>query len=657
MSARYLSASAGGRPPTHHVSAAISTHDDRSPTAIRRTLARWTACRAVLRAGRTPRRHWGGGADAASWWDWLRAALSPRWRTWIWSHDAATSATLLDLFGALDRGELAYQLPGSGRRRGRRGILAVDGHPFIAQLWTSGGASLCWVDTCNYWAADASALADASRPESDLLAHEQTADEGELRRRRDAAGIMAVVARTVREWADADMGRWCHTASGLSLESFRRLVADDRAPPVRGAKRWNILLDDRGGWSDIEREAYYGGLIEARYVGVVPAPDSAAAAHRVMHDAGPVGPVYHLDVSSLYPSVMRDMLAPVRRLRVYQRPTVRELAGMAASLGVVARVWIDDDAETYPVRIEGLLQQARGRYWTTLAGAELARAIERGSIVAVDEARTYSIAPVFRDWVDEMWGRRVDARARGDAVGESLAKMLLNGLAGKFAQRSRRWEDRPDSERRWRWGPWTVIDAESGAVHHYRAIAGITQRRTDQGDARHAFPAIAAWVTAAGRERMRQLASLCPPRTILYQAVDALFVTSAGRDALDAAGEIRAGEMGRLRVAGVAAEMEIVGHGCYRVGDRWVASGLWGGAWEDQAGVWVAHLWRRWDGLLAAPPDGSVMGLIVPAHRPRPRPKGSTDADGWVSPLQLELRDEWGRLSPRETVRRMAEFL
>lgn len=70
-----------------------------------------------------------------------------------------------------------------------------------------------------------------------------------------------------------------------------------------------------------------------------------------------------------------------------------------------------------------------------ITGWELEAALEHDAfkIFDVKEVRRFSQLVDFKDYIDNFYGERMEAKARGDKLGDVFSKRFMNGLYGKFA--------------------------------------------------------------------------------------------------------------------------------------------------------------------------------------------------------------------------------
>jgi hypothetical protein len=151
------------------------------------------------------------------------------------------------------------------------------------------------------------------------------------------------------------------------------------------------------------------------------------------------------------------------------------------------------------------VRYALGKFWTVLCGDELGRALSEGLIENVGRMSVYNIAPIFRDFVKYWYGQRERARVGKIPHLDRLAKMMLNSLYGKFAQRSPKWLDTPDICPDIDYGEFWHYGVNDAKPKVYRSFAGNVQQRIESVDGNNSFCAVSSFVTANAREYMRSI--------------------------------------------------------------------------------------------------------------------------------------------------------
>lgn len=137
--------------------------------------------------------------------------------------------------------------------------------------------------------------------------------------------------------------------------------------------------------------------------------------------------VYTYDFNSLYPSIMLDSLMPTGK-PVYTKVYKDDSLGFFKAKIKIPDMYIPplpihrNMKLIYPV---GIIE---GVYSTN----ELNYAIDLGCEVDVEEGYTFSSDYIFKEYIEHLYGLKVNAK---DKVTKLIAKLLMNSLYGKFAQK------------------------------------------------------------------------------------------------------------------------------------------------------------------------------------------------------------------------------
>lgn len=596
-------------------------------------------CHVRLERDRIHSEQWLDFHKPQAFWQFAESCQQAKKPLWIFAHNLAFDATILDFWNELDRGQFRldhdYEVTlknGEKRTRKFRGLVCLDDRPVFAKLLGKRGTVwLC--DSFNYWPLSLAELAKSHGMEKGDYNESQHSEEDlQAYCRNDVAILRKALLELFCTWRALDAGNWKPTAAGLSLSSFRHWHADTREQGNGVTTRHDIAIDRDRPSIQLERECNRGGRVEAFYLGEFPR-------RKLNNDFLPFGgselddsPYYHLDVRSLYPSVMNSERFPSAFVSMLHNPEVHEVATLLRKYGAAAQVVIDSPADTYPVIHDDRMVFARGRFTTWLCGAELRRAVDNLHVASVYDCAFYKLAPLFSEWVQRWWSIREEADRQGDTARSLLAKLILNSLSGKFGQRPEKWEVQPEAIAWRRWGDWRRLDPATGRNRKFRGLAGKVLEKVVGDEPPHAFPIISAFVTSAARERMRNLMALCPYRSVFYLATDALICNRFAFERLQAAGEINPHVMGKLAVKGCYPKGSIVGQNAYTLGGKFTAAGLWGRVTEGVDGRKYADVWQRLNSILQGKPDGSITINHVELSELATLPKGAIGPDGWVEP-------------------------
>lgn len=621
MSATYLSRNKGTEAPsslfflhTEHISLPDPTNAERRFLSLRC----FSASRVRLEKSKIRNRESISGTRSGELWDFLWANSSKERCSWVFAHKLIHHLTKLDFWKLLEGGALTLE-PLFSKRKDKNGQAAVswagkmcleDRPAFV--VCRSGESTYKMVDTSNYWPSGIEGIA-----EDDGIAllpypgPDAPAEKWQEHANNKVQVIETAVVNLIRTWRAEQCGTFQMTGPMLSMVNFRHTCG------IRTGEqdKVDIVCMPNHKSHDLERKASFGAIPQCFFVGERKEK------------------IYHIDCNSLYPFVMRENHFPRRFVRYQNEASVGELESITRCYGTVASVFLDTDQENFPCRVDGKQFNLVGKFWATLSGPELTRALNSKAVKRVGTVQTYSIAPLFKLWVDYWYNRKLESSpSAGGKRGEyEFSKLILNSLSGKWFQRGRQWRERPGVHPLVNWDAWPEFDHTSGKWTKCRGVAGNTQVLTDTEEPRHSFPLIFAYITAYAREYMRQVIAVAGPLNALYMATDSLILTSAGFENLTSAGYIHPNELGKFKLQGEYNSCAIRGSNWYELDGQVTASGLLGaslagggnGQWVELAEQ-VGTLIRR-----QATSEIAVERVRVPIVVPDRR--GTIDATGrWI---------------------------
>ena len=188
--------------------------------------------------------------------------------------------------------------------------------------------------------------------------------------------------------------------------------------------------------NNAEREAYHGGRTDVFYKGV---PVSET--------------VYKYDVNSLYPYCMLGQI-PVRYIQRGRPEWVYSYVeqsgdGSTGDIICLADVTLNIPPESdYGfLGLEGIKRDTgdlifpvgRFRCWAWQPILEIA--VQQGYIENIHNVFLYDAENIFDTYVTDLYNRRLEYRKAGNKAYDTLTKLMMNSLYGKFAQReNQRWQ-------------------------------------------------------------------------------------------------------------------------------------------------------------------------------------------------------------------------
>lgn len=623
---------------------------DTCPYAGTLTVARWYAAEVAVSYRRGDQ--WGEPetallSDPDALRDWMGARALDKRTNWVIAPHVDEALTLSQWWNYAERKGCAVQARDVPDRRGgeSRGAPAPIRVSRISMSalcsyidYTDDGRSWQWVSAANYWpgGADIPRVADG-----DVGARVAGAVRGDDPADRAPAGqALALLARF------------------RGLCGWWSRVARCRLGRSAGALAWGVLRSHLPGRAlcthadadahRLERAAAHGGRASVWYRGLVTddvrgqhGPDDPAVRPGTPRVRGPLA---HVDVTSMYPALMRDELFPVKIDKWGGAMSPRDLIDCARGHGVIARVRIETDRAEYPYPTDRGVRYPLGRFTTTLAGPDIAALADHGTVVKVYDSVTYKLGRPFVGAVDALMGERQRAADAGDRDLSALSKLVSVTLAGRCAQRAGKWVRRPKMDEPGRWGELPILSTRSDKPRRVRWLLGAAWEWEDDDTGAGPHTAVFAYLTAYGRQLMARVRSICPPRSVIAQHTDGLWVLPAALDALAAYDYPCGAGPGTLRIDKRAPDGEFFGPAHYRAGSEWTLGGL-AGAVVDETTARVTYQTRT--PLFAqragrAPDSVIVKNLTVPL--PAPEGGGTVGADGWTSPPRMNSKwreEEW----------------
>ena len=596
--------------------------------------------------------------DLDELWDWVKGRMTADRPTWLFAHNLAFDLTVCNFWAGIENQEWTlYEKEGESGGEGDnakgkkfRGIFVPEDPPTIIKCRAYGSKRVLWlVDSFNYYRVPLSDLAKqhgltkgATLPEDASLAvcEEYCRNDVEILQRSMVA-LMDFVRRH-------DLGVWKATIAGQSYAAFRHRFMDH-----------SILPHNDTDARSHERSCYYGGEVGVYFVGrVVPDLLQEPIPPRepiVLPAAVIQGPIYHLDINSLYPSVMVDGLYPTQLVDIRQSAFVCDVLRLPRGVDASAKCILNAKSRPYPIRNRKQLYFGLGRMVTWLCGPELQASCRSGDVESIEDVHIYCTQPIFRSYVKELYSLRLKYASEGNKPFEAVCKTMLNSLYGKFGQKGTSLTPIPEYQCPKGWGMHyeRIVTKEklrsdddnsslgnggemvecSVRGREIRCVGWNAFQVSRDAEPDASFPCISAWVTAYGRERMRQLRGIAGEQACLYQDTDSLHVTERGLRRLMRAGELHPTKLGKLKCVGVTYEAEYRGIKSYTFDGVRVDAGLKASAVPQADGSYQEEQFARLPQIIGnAPPAGVLVSSVakLPAtHDVR----GIVGPDGWVKPI------------------------
>lgn len=602
--------------------------------------------------------------DAKTCIEAIKQFSAPGTLTWIFAFDLKTTLSALGLWDCFLSGEATFEghdprngPPEGGKgKRHWSGYCVLENPPSIVQFRFAGKhGSIKAVDIRNYgiqgWSDVAAGLND---PEWEQVELDQIGQDTLTLTKRRAFAAAHWTAELIGVIEKQGWGSLKETVASLAFYAYRRKYL-----------RHKILVHDNEPALRLEREAYYGGRCEARFLGRVTSAGvsllQTGIEYRGLGTLTTPRNVWHFDVNSLYSAVVRHAEIPCRFRGVAADFDSNTLRATAASTSLVARVFVETDTPCVPLRVsrdrwgsffvEGsgdvgknqvagsLVIYPVGKFWTTLCGPELSLAYEHGEVLKVGQVATYDSEPIFSEFVNELYALRVSAKESGKHSIAKLCKLLLNSVYGKFAQKSKRWERVKDGVSLEPFRAWVQSNRETGEIEQWRSFAWMVEKLVDEGEHPQSCPVIGAWINSLARVFLWNLINTAGIEEVFYYDTDSIFTTKRGADRLRENYPVCPDQLGAIRQIGEYSTVDFRGYKYYVTPEKVVCSGLPNGSEVKRTGVAEINYDRSVlvDLFQGSAPQAVQVKEFLPA--PAVYKHGRKTFGGWVIPWRLEQED------------------
>lgn len=551
----------------------------------------WACYQRSRKKGGWCRPEWYRFTNRREFWGWVDSKARSGTCLYMFCHNTNFDLPVLRVFDELRA--LSWELTRA----------VIDAPPTILGF-RKGRASIKVLDSLNFWRVPLKALGKAVGAEKLGF---PDADCGRIAWDEYCRADVEVIRKACLEWwaylVSHDMGGFAPTLAGQAMRTWRHRHMGSR-----------VLVDDDEDALGLARAAYLGGRNECFRHGRIE------------------GPIYYLDINSMYPSVMRGNPYPCELVGVDRWSPERTFAKFHRTHATIGRVKLSCQESLYPRVVEGRLCFPVGTFWATLAGPELEYAVSHGHVIEWEAVAIYEQAELFTSFVDELYRLRLKYAAEGNVVLAWFIKILMNSLYGKFGQRGMVWEESGRTEEQAA-RAWTEYDVDSGRIIHHRQLAGLVQTKSEEGEARESVPAIAAYVTSYARMALFRLLQRVGMENAIYCDTDGLFVTVEGYERVRA--ELSSVDLGAPKLEASAPYVIIRGLKDYDLGGYSKTKGVRANArWLSADEIRQ----EQWSGLKGQLSRGELhVARVSPLIKKLSRQytKGTFEPDGTVTPIKL----------------------
>jgi len=423
--------------------------------------------------------------------------------------------------------------------------------------------------------------------------------------KRDVEIIKQAMLAWFKFCKDNDLGNFGTTAPKQSFNAFCHRFMHHK-----------IYIHNNAKAIEIERNSYFGGRCECFWYGCVPCDV-----------------VYTLDVNSMYPYVMRDFLYPAKLLTLRFDVAPEVLREFLKNYLVCAEVLVETDIPCLPVRENNRLIFPVGRFVTSLSTPEINLAFQFGRIEKVFKVAFYEPQPLFKDFVEFFYTKRLEAKQEGNKINNMLFKLILNSLYGKFGQKSGAWEIVGETEKEGA-GYEEGFDLETGKRITYKWFSGVMFEKKEEKESLNSFPAIASHVTANARRLLFNYILQAGFENVYYCDTDSLFVNETGLNRLKTC--LSDVHLGFLKLEEIKKNLCLYGAKDYVWESGEKHKGVPKDATKIEEGIWEYWEWSKLGRLTKENSIDQYFNKKIVKRLKRQYVKGWILATGKVVPLEFD---------------------
>lgn len=366
--------------------------------------------------------------------------------------------------------------------------------------------SILFIDLFNYIKTSVAKMGELlGFPKLDIDFDNCTDEELTIYCRRDVEIIAKVMIQYISFVKSNDLGCLGMTTPSQAFNAYRHRFMTH-----------GIFIHDNEESSKLERSSYFGGRTECYRLGHIK------------------DKIYYIDVNSMYPYVMSEKYYPVKLYRYYKTGcTVNKLKEHLKTYCIVARCLIETNEPAYPYIHNKKTVFPIGKFEVSLCSEALRYAILKGHIKEVYEFSLFRKEQIFTAYIDYFYNTRLQFKADGNDPYQTLAKLMMNSLYGKFGQRVRdiTKETTIDDKQT----QIVQVFDEDGTKLYDRLIfiGDVFHIQTKQQESFNAFVAIASHVTDYARHYLYQLQLIAGRDNVYYCDTDSLMTNEEGYTKLD----------------------------------------------------------------------------------------------------------------------------
>lgn len=536
---------------------------------------------------------WRKWTDMSVMWNWIESLTADKMVLYV-----IASNITFDLFAT-----------GGAEHLSDNGWSMLFFHQAATQLILKlhrGRRSIVFLNLQNFWPVSIERLGEVlGLPKLEVDFGHSTPQEIDRYCYRD----VEILQRGFLEWLAfikaEDMGRWGFTYAAQAFSAYRHKFMKHKILPLGDSQEDTFC-----------RRGYFGGRVECFWIG-----------------KNKPGDFTMVDVNSMYPFVMKDNYYPSVLAGEAVDVPLNRLEGLLSEYCLVGEVVVDTDQPVYPLREGDKMVFPVGSFTTVLGSQGIRYALSQGHLIRCNRVFIFHRAKLFTEWVVSMYGRRQAAKKAGDKVRESVYKLLLNSLYGKFGQMcptvvyDEYTEDSCFSAQR------VFYDDDNNQGMEYKMF-----HRHILTSGRHAVVksnvAIALHVTEYARFLLWEYIQIADRNNVYYCDTDSLIVSDSGYRRLFT--HIDPNALGKLSVERKGDRLTINAPKDYSLSAYKRQKGIRSDAVELSPGVYRQIFFPGIKTLLKRGIGRGYPIETIEKHLSYNYTKGTVGVDGTVTPLQIQ---------------------
>jgi hypothetical protein len=523
-------------------------------------------------------------------WDFVEHHCLPRIRILVISHNLPFDMGVVKGFAELDkRGFIPSKMIYEPRRN----------------IWhfRKNTTSLLFLDNLNYFSTSLEKLGESvGLPKLPQPPFSASDEEWKVYCQRDVEILYYTWQCWLNFLSEFDLGSFGYTLASQALNAFRHRFM-----------KYDVYIHNSKKAIELERESYRGGRVECFYLGELPKKD-----------------YYLLDVNSMYASMLKSYSYPCNLISTGKSCSIDFIKTLLTEKSVIAQVEVDTPEPCFGIKYKNKLIFPIGKFMATLNTPELKYGIDKGYITKVRAFAVYDHAPLFNDYVDFFYSKRVEFKEQGNEVYQYLCKLILNSLYGKFGQQIEEWKPIGYDETRI-YDYWTEWDVHTKTLHTFRCLNHMVEEKIGSSEGFNSLVALPAEATAYARMYLWQLMVAAGREHVFYCDTDSLIVDKFGLDNLKSF--INPLVLGQLKIEDKARKLIIYGLKDYRFGSKVVIKGIPKEAKKVEGDIYQTY---QSLGIRTGLRQGELNRVIwrrIDKHLNRSYYKGVRLSDGIVKPL------------------------